>query len=70
MPSVSVSLSPVPLSLSKERVGERSSDDSHDPLKVRVAQQNSEEPLPPLAMLAATSPGTRRGKKSTLVQFD
>src|SRR6202158_313777 len=38
-------------SLVQEKVGERSSDDFHDPLKVPVAQRNSKQPLPPLAML-------------------
>jgi hypothetical protein len=36
---------------SKERVGERSSEYLNDPLKVPVAQRNSERPLPPLATL-------------------
>jgi hypothetical protein len=34
-----------PLSLSKERVRERSSEDFNDSLKVPVAQQNSKRPL-------------------------
>jgi hypothetical protein len=51
-------------SLGQERVGERSFEDFIDPLKVPVAQRNSKRPLPPLAMLAATSPGTRRGEES------
>ena len=55
--------SSVPLSLSKERVGERSSEDFNDSLKAPVAQRNSRRPLPPLAMLAATSPWTRRGEE-------
>jgi hypothetical protein len=50
--------------LSKERVGERSSEDFNDSLKVNVAQRNSKRPLLPLAMRAATSPGTRRGEET------
>src|ERR1700676_4278910 len=36
--------SSVPLSLSKERVGERSSEDFNDSLKVNVAQRSSKRP--------------------------
>jgi hypothetical protein len=39
-----------------------------DPLKVPLAQQNSEQPLSPLAMLAATSPGTGEVKKGPSVK--
>jgi hypothetical protein len=49
--------------LSKERVWERFSDFFHHSLKVLLVQRNSKRPLPPLAMLAATSPGTRRGEE-------
>jgi hypothetical protein len=37
--------------------------------KVPVAQLNSKRPLPPRAMLAATSPGTRRGEKSCRASY-
>jgi hypothetical protein len=33
--------------------------DFREPLEVPVPQWNSDEPLPPLAMLAATSPGSK-----------
>jgi hypothetical protein len=35
--------------------------DLREPLEVPVPQWNSDEPLPPLAMHAVTSPWTRRG---------
>jgi len=37
----------------------------YEPLEVAVPQSNSDEPLPPLAMLAATSPGSRRGEEES-----
>src|ERR1700730_5568711 len=51
------------LSLSKERVRERSSEDLTIRLEA-LSPRNSKRPLPPLAMLASTSPGTRRGEES------
>jgi hypothetical protein len=58
-----------PLSLSKERVRERSSEDFNDSLKVPVAQQNSKRPLPPLAMLARPLLGQGEVKSPTARVF-
>src|SRR6266851_3080652 len=42
-------------------LGRGSMVDFRDLIEVAAAQRDSDRPLPPLAMLAATSPGSRRG---------
>src|SRR5271156_6619225 len=52
----------LPLLVQGDGLGEVSCS-APDPLEVSAPLRKSEQPLPPLAMLAATSPGTRRGQK-------